>query len=373
MTLEKRRVTVSVISDLVSDQRVHRVCTFLQENGFEIALIGRRNNKSLLPDQRNYSIHRIRCYFNKGVMKYAEFNWKLFIKLLFKKTDMLLSNDLDTLVPNFIISKLRRKKLVYDTHEYFTGMPELQNKPIRRRIWKTIEKIILPRIKKVYTVSESVANQYEKDYGVKLQVIRNTPILNSSLQNREDDILPKGKTILLLQGSGINKDRGAEELIESMTLLPDNFLLVLIGGGECWEGLKSLTLKLNLKDKVMFIEKVPFEELKKYTSQAYLGFSLDKPTNLNYRLSLPNKIFDYIHAGVPIVASEITEVKKILETYQVGTAIPDVTPQTIAAAVLSVFKNQQLYERWKQNTTKATEDLCWQKEQLALKEIFKVV
>lgn len=362
---------VSVISDLVSDQRVYRVCSFLYDNGFDVLLIGRRLKKSLPLPARSYSTQRIRCYFNKGVLKYAEFNLKLFFKLLFKKANLLLSNDLDTLVPNYFLSKLRRKKLVYDTHEYFTGMPELQTKPFKRKIWRTLEKFILPRLKYAYTVSESVAGQYEKDYGIKLKVVRNTPLRSNPIQN-SNKIFPEGKTILLLQGSGINKDRGAEELIESMQLLPDNFLLVLIGGGESWEELKKLCHTLSLEGKVMFIEKIPFEELKKFTPSAYLGFSLDKPSNLNYKLSLPNKIFDYIHAGVPIIASEIKEVKKILETYHVGTTISEIKPQVIASTVLSVFKNKQQYDTWKLNTAKAADELCWQKEQVILKEIFEV-
>lgn len=369
--LKKKKVIVSVISDLVSDQRVHRVSSFLQENGFDVLLIGRRTKKSLPLEERSYSTKRIHCFFKAGAIKYAEFNLKLFFKLLFKKTDLLLSNDLDTLVPNYVLTKLRRKKLYYDAHEYFTGMPELEKKPLKKKIWRKVEKFILPRLKYMYTVSEAVAEQYKKDYGIKMKVVRNVPLHSGFSIGTSEKLFPEGKTILLLQGSGINKDRGAEELIQSMQLLPENFLLVLIGGGECWEDLKNLSRNLELDSKVRFIEKISFSELKKYTAQAYLGFSLDKPLNLNYQLSLPNKVFDYIHAEVPVLASDIKEVKKILETYRVGTIISEVTPQTIANAVTSVFNNQQQYEVWKKNTAKAAEELCWQKEQLVLKEIFQ--
>lgn len=369
--MKRKRVIVSVISDLVSDQRVDRVSSYLHENGFDVLLVGRRTKKSLPLEKRPYKTNRIRCYFSKGVLKYAEFNMKLFFKLVFKRTGILLSNDLDTLVPNYILSKLRRKKLFYDTHEYFTGMPELQNKPVKKKIWKRVEKLILPKLEHIYTVSKSVADQYEKDYGIRMKVVRNVPLLSGKSENTTEKNFPEGKKILLLQGSGINKDRGAEELIQSMQLLPENFLLVLIGAGECWENLKKLCLSLGLKNKVRFIEKVPFTGLKKYTAQAWLGFSLDKPVSLNYRLSLPNKIFDYIHAGVPVLASEINEVKRILDTYQVGTTINEVTPQALATTILSIFNNGQQYETWKQNTAKTAEELCWQKEQLVLKEIFE--
>ncbi|MBS1632204.1 MAG: glycosyltransferase, partial [Bacteroidetes bacterium] len=138
------------------------------------------------------------------------------------------------------------------------------------------------------------------------------------------------------------------------------------------EDLKKLCQNLQLETKVRFIEKIPFSELRKFTSGAFLGFSLDKPTNLNYQLSLPNKIFDYIHAGIPVIASEIREVKKILETYQVGTTIPEISAQAIAAAIMNIYQNQQLYENWKKNTAGAASGLCWQKEQLLLKEIFEL-
>lgn len=369
--MRKRRIIVSVISDLVSDQRVHRVCSFLQENDFNVLLIGRRSKKSLPLQERNYPVQRIRCFFNSGILKYAEFNFRLFFKILFKKSNLLLSNDLDTLVPNYIVSKIRSKKLFYDTHEFFTGMPELQDKPFKKRIWRKIEKFILPHLKNIYTVSDAVAGRYKKEYGISMKVVRNVPFLTSLPQPAVKNPFPEEKIILLLQGSGINKDRGAEELIQSMSLLPGNFFLVLIGGGERWEDLKALSDTLSLSNRIRFIEKVPFEELKQYTMHAHLGFSLDKPINLNYRLSLPNKVFDYIHAGIPVVASEITEVKRILETYEVGTTIPEVTADNIAAKVLEIFDSRLSYDKWKQNTAAAAKELCWQKEQTVLKRIFE--
>lgn len=371
--MKKKRVVVSVISDLVTDQRVHRVCSFLHENGFEVSLIGRKLKKSLPVENRDYTVKRIRSHFDKGVLKYAEFDLKLFFKILFKKADLFLSNDLDTLVPNFIISRLRGKKLVYDTHEYFTGMPELQKKPFKKRIWKTVEKFILPKLKHAYTVSQSVADQYEKDYGIHLKVVRNTPVLTEQAPETSEKIFPEEKKVLLLQGSGINMDRGAEELIGSMKLLPEKFLLVLIGGGEAWKDLKKLPPEYGIENKVRFIEKLPPEELKKYTRGAYLGFSLDKPTNPNYCLSLPNKLFDYIHASLPVIASEIKEVKKIVDHYKVGAIISEVTPEAIAKTILMIDDDPDQYKIWKENTSKAAWDLCWQNEQIALKEIFEVV
>ena len=206
-----------------------------------------------------------------------------------------------------------------------------------------------------------------------MKVVRNTPVLTEQAPETSEKIFPEEKKVLLLQGSGINMDRGAEELIGSMKFLPEKFLLVLIGGGEAWKDLKKLPPEYGIENKVRFIEKLPPEELKKYTRGAYLGFSLDKPTNPNYRLSLPNKLFDYIHAGLPVIASEIKEVKKIVDHYQVGAIISEVTPEAIAKTILMIENDQDQYKKWRENTSKAAWDLCWQKEQIALKEIFEVV
>ncbi len=360
---------MSVISDLVTDQRVHKVCMFLHHHNFDVTLVGRKHKKSKPLNNRPYKAERILCFFSKGTLLYAEFMTKLFFKILFRKADIFLSNDLDTLLPNFLVHKLKGKQLVYDSHEYFTGTPELQTTPFKKKIWQTLEKVLLPRIRNAYTVNQSIAQLYKSQYGIEMKVVRNVPYLQTeSPANKR--LLPEDKTILLLQGSGINEGRGAEELVESIKLLPDHFLLCLIGGGDCWDKLKQMSKALNLHTRVLFIERVPFEELRSYTSQAQLGISLDKPLWQNQKLSLPNKIFDYIHAEIPVLASDVIEVRSILEQYDVGTTIERITPEEISTIVLHIFENKQRYQLWKQNTLKAARELCWQKEEMVLESIF---
>jgi glycosyltransferase involved in cell wall biosynthesis len=372
--LQKKRVVVSVISDLVSDQRVHKVCTFLTNQNAEVLLIGRCFDNSLPVDPRSYKTERLKCYFRKGILQYAEFNLKLFIKLFKIKAEVFLSNDLDTLLPNFIISKLRKKKLVYDSHEYFTGVPDLREKPVKRKIWQILEHLLLPRIQFAYTVNKSIADLYEKEYGIKMQVILNAPYLcEKSSELVSSNPFPEGKTILLMQGAGINNERGAEELVQSMSFLPSNYLLVFIGSGDVWTQLQNITKEQDLQEKIMFIGKIPFNRLPEFTRHAHLGFSLDKPTSLNYRYSLPNKLLDYIHAGVPVLASDVVEVKRILNNYDVGSTISEVTPENIAKAVLDIFNKKDDYLRWKSNTQNAAKSLNWQNEEKKLLQFYKPI
>ena len=172
--MKSKSIIISVSNDLCHDQRVAKVCESLNKQGYDVLLVGRKLNNSQ-PIVRDYKTHRIKLLFNQGFLFYAEFNFRLFFYLLFKKTHVYHSNDLDTLLANWLSAFLRRKKIVYDTHEYFTGVPEIQNKPIIKWFWQTIEKIIFPRLTHVFTVNESIANLYEKDYGVKPKIMRNIP------------------------------------------------------------------------------------------------------------------------------------------------------------------------------------------------------
>ena len=156
MSEKKRKIIVSVTNDLTYDQRVGKVCMSLHNQGYEICLVGRLLKDSAQID-RPYSVKRFKLLFNQGFLFYAFFNLRLFIFLLFSKGDIYHANDLDTLLANWLASKIKKKKLVYDTHEYFTGVPEIQDRPSVKKVWEAIEKKIFPTLKHVFTVNSSIA------------------------------------------------------------------------------------------------------------------------------------------------------------------------------------------------------------------------
>jgi len=368
------RAIVSVINDLSTDQRVHKMCSSLDDMGYRVLMVGRRQRMSLSLEPRKYQTRRMFLLFEKGFLFYACFQFRLFLFLMFHKADVLVSNDLDTLLPNYLVSRIKGIPLVYDTHELFCEVPELQGSPFKKRIWKRIERFIFPKLKDVLTVNDPIAAIYSKEYQVSVRVVRNMPRKEApddllQLKSKQELGLPEDRKIILLQGAGINIDRGAEEALESMQYIEDAILLI-IGGGDVIGKLKQMRDDLKLDDKVRFIPKLPFSELRQYTHQADIGLTLDKDTNINYRNSLPNKLFDYIHAGVPVLASDLAEVRKIVEHYKIGAITPDHNPLTIADCLNACFSDAGLMSLWKENTKLAAEKLCWEEEEGVLKDVY---
>jgi len=368
----KNRVIFSVTNDIVFDQRVNRIARTLLQEGAEILAVGRQFGNSMSCNHLSYPVKRFRMIFSKGPLMYAFFNIRLFLFLLFRKVDILLSNDLDTLLANFLVSRIRKVTLIYDSHEYFTGVPEIQNRPFVRKVWQTIERWIFPKLKHIYTVNQSIARIYEKKYNVNVEVVRNVSYKWNRSENcsRKRLGLPVNRFLIILQGSGINIDRGAEETVLSMQFL-DNTILLIIGEGDIVKNLKQMVSERDLESKVKFMEKVPYNILMNFTCAADVGITLDKDTNLNYKYSLPNKLFDYIQAGVPVLASQIVEVENIIKSYNIGDIIDNHNPKHIASKLKNMLSDMDRMQLWKKNLHKAREELCWENEQGRIIEIFR--
>lgn len=368
--MKNKRIIVTVINDLATDQRVKKVCQALYDMGFDILLVGRRLKGSLPIENRPYRVKRLYLLFTKGPAFYACFNIRLFFLLFFSRADVFHANDLDTLLPVYLVSKLKRKRLVYDSHELFTEVPELVSRPRVKAIWEHIEKRIFPKLKYVFTVNDSIAEYYQSKYGVNVRVLRNLPVVNgiSGGLSYEHLGLDRQKKYVILQGAGINIQRGAEELVDAMQYLED-IILIVTGDGDVVPFLKQMTKKLSIEEKVKFYPKMPYEQLMQLTACASCGVTLDKDTNLNYRYSLPNKLFDYIRAGIPVLASDLPEVRKIVEGYHVGLVVSSHDPKEIAAGIrqLTEFPSDHL----KDSLKNAARELCWENEKHKLTEVYE--
>ena len=362
------RIIISTSNDISTDNRVHKVATVLLELGYDVTWVGRLIPESV-PLERPYRTKRYKLWFNNGALFYANLNLRLFWFLLFAKADVLLSNDLDTLWANRLASRLRGRKLIYDTHEYFLGVPEIQNRPLVKWVWTRIERSIFPKLRYTFTVNESIAELYLSDYVKRPMVFRNIsmPPKIERWKTREELGLPANKFIFINQGSGMNVDRGLEEALEAIAKV-ENAMLLLVGSGDAIPSLKERTKTLGLEEKVRFVDRVPYADLLQYTQAADVGLSLDKDNNINYKYSLPNKLFDYIYCQKPVLVSRVIEVATIVKHFNIGLVAPDYRPETIAGLMKEMIASGT--EQYNTDLHAAANALNWDKEKQVLVDFY---
>ena len=359
-----------MISDLVTDQRVKKECNTLFKLNYEVLLIGRKSENNFGLDELPYKVVRFKNLFKGGPLMYLMFNAQLFFYLLLKKADILWANDLDTLLPNFLIAWLKNLKLIYDSHEYFTMSVY---KATSRKVWQRLESVLFPRLKNVITVNDSIKKVYEEKYQVPITVIRNVPYRNDLHANEKIDI-DANKKILIIQGAGINENRGAEEAVEMMQFLPDEFLLLFIGKGTIIEKLKKMAKDLKQENKVMFIGLLPYQKMMNYTRKTFLGLIFEKIDFTDeHNFALPNRFFDYIKAGIPILSTKAVEIKALIERYGIGDFVDNLSPLHLAEKIIQISNDVSLYNCWKSNIVKAKNDLCWENEEKKLTEFMNNV
>ncbi len=369
--LALKKVSLSVINDLVTDNRVHKVAVSLKKMGFEPVLVGRLLPQSQ-PVEREYRTRRMKLLFRKGPFFYFEYNWRLFFFLLKTKIDVFVANDLDTLPANFLVAKLKRKPLIYDSHEYFTEVPELIGRPVVRAIWIWLEKLLVPRVSAAYTVCESIAEVYRDLYKIDFKVVRNLPVCGEAEEDThrmtQSHPMSISTKVILYQGA-LNQGRGLEAAIRAMQFI-EGAELWIVGDGDITTQLKLMVEESKLVRKVKFLGRLPLAELSQVTRKADLGISLEEDLGLNYRFALPNKLFDYIQAGVPVLVSNLPEMRKIVEHYQIG-AIAETHQRKELAETMkrSLFDGEKIAE-WKENLRLASDELCWQNEEEILRKIY---
>ncbi|OFX46646.1 MAG: hypothetical protein A2X13_00440 [Bacteroidetes bacterium GWC2_33_15] len=364
-----KQIYLAVTNDLVTDNRVHKIASTLLKSGCKVTLIGRIKSDKTPLTNRQYSTIRFRMIFKKGFLFYKTFNIRLFFFLLFHRFDIVVANDLDSLPACFLAALLKRKKLVYDSHEYFTEVPELVHRKFPKKVWQIIERLFLPWIKYSYTVSESIAETYNSKYGIDMKVVRNVPY---SVQNIiSDQSAHTDKWLILYQGS-LNLGRGLEQLIDAMLFI-ENARLKIIGDGDIVNKLKERVIQLGLKEKVEITGRIPFEQLFEETIHADLGIALEENIGLNYYYALPNKLFDYIQARIPVLVSPFPEMQKIVRKYDIGTVYDHKDPQSLANKINEIFELKNRHQKWKGNTEKAASELCWENEEKILMKIYTQV
>lgn len=360
------RVLVSAFSSLATDQRIEKICATLLSAGYEVELIG-NDWKNKLPVQRNYPVTVIPLKSRSLKTGYPEFNLKLY-RCLAKKISaetILYCNDLDALAANYAAAQKYGVPLVYDSHEIFTEMPSLQGR-FTQKVWRLLEKTLLPKLRYVITASDGYANWFEQRYGIARPVVlRNFP--RQSFQFVPEGTAPQKR--IVYQGA-LNPSRGLEPLITAMKMLP-KAELEIYGDGPLKNKLQQHILEEKVGDKVKLMGRVVPADLRERTKLADVGVSLEQNQGLSYYFSLPNKISDYIQAGVPVVVSDFPEMSRLVQTYGVGEVCHSGDVENVVAALKKVlYKGKNAYRH---PLEMAARELCWEREEGALLDLMNRV
>lgn len=355
-----KRIVFTVSNDLNFDQRMIKICTSLSKAGFDVQIIGFKKKNSIPLNKSVYKKVRIPTLFQKGKLFYLEISVRLFFKLLFVRTDIISAVDIDTLLPSFVVAKLRSKKLVFDAHEYFSETSGLVGRSFEKNIWQWLENLLIPRIKNAYTVNESLAVIFKNKFGANFRVVLNTPVLK---QINKPDKSPEH--FYLYQGV-LNKGRGLEELLDVFG--QNNLELRIAGEGPLKEILEKEIESKGLSNRIKLLGNLKPEELRDLTECAYAGINLIEGNGKSYYYSLANKFFDYMHAEIPQIGMNFPEYKKVNERYKVSVLIDSFNE--INQAIEQLESDQSLYKSMKENTLRAKKVYNWSNEEKKLSEIY---
>ena len=302
----------------------------------------------------------------------AAFLWWFVLGIRRVRPDVVHAHDAAMLLPGIIGARLTRALLVYDSHELATSVP------YRERLWAmfvgAIERLAVPRCAAVITVSDGIAARLRQRYHLSRTptVVRNVSALvpDGRPGLRESLGISAAAPLVLHQGAPAPA-RGCEVLIAAVSQLPD-IHLAFLGDPEPSYGvaLHELIAARGMQAQVTLLPSVPLEDLLAHTAEADLGVTLLQDTCLNHRLALPNKLFEYIAAGVPVVAAALPETQRLVETHGVGWCVPSDDPSAVARTLrtaLGALPDQALRERLEE----AARELSWAREQQRLLELYE--
>lgn len=357
----KPTLVFTVTNELVYDQRMIRICTSLAQNNYQVVLVGCKHRGAAPLQNEPFQQVRLRSWFRKGFGFYAEYNIRLFFYLLFRRMDLVCAIDLDTILPCYLVARLRRKKKVYDAHELFCEMQEIVERPRIYRVWKWIERRTVPHFKTGYTVNQPIAGEFSRMYGVQYAVVRNVPFL------RALHIPEKKEKYILYQGA-VNEGRSFDTLIPAMQNVPARLLIA--GDGNYMSQVRELIKKYGLEEKVILLGRVQPAALREITRQAWAGVTLFEDKGKSNYFSLANRYFDYLHAGIPQLCVDYPVYRELNNSGPIALLTRDLAPQSLAAGLNRLLNDSDLYNSLQANCIIKRNEMNWQEEEKTLLKIY---
>jgi glycosyltransferase involved in cell wall biosynthesis len=362
----------------VHDRRVRNQATALVEAGYNVTVLcvgaltdnTDANVTSHELDGVHLKVHRLR--FQSGKRRFREMMRAFSITMSTMSADVVHAHDLDTLMPCSRAAARMDAKLVYDSHELYTESIHVAHRPITKLIWRVVELTHISKADAVITVCKGIADELKERYRLEMvpTVVRNfsdKPNVTAQYQQRDDLVEFKRyhSKCLLYQGY-IQRGRGLDAAVDALVGMPD-WGLVICGQGPYESTIREKAALLHVEDQILWMGQLDHHTLFGVTSSCDLGLCLIEPVSLSYYYALPNKLIEYVQAGLPVVGSNLPEIKRIMNDYFIGWILKeDDDLQTIMKSFDSLKNDKNL----KAGMSFASESLNWQNEKLALISLY---
>jgi glycosyltransferase involved in cell wall biosynthesis len=363
-----KHLVFAVTNDLATDQRMQRAGRALSAR-FRVTLLGRLLPDSPpLPAETPFQCVRIRLRHRRGPAFYLEHNYRLYRWLLAAQPDIIGAVDADTLAGCALAARHLNVPLVYDSHEYFTQLPELEGRPWVRWVWDRVERWGVPQAALCYTVNESLAEVLAQRLGTPFGVVRNLPEPPSATATAAPMPFSLPEKFILYQGA-LNVGRGLEMLLDLLADWPEA-RAVLCGEGDISQALRAKAASLRLQERVQFLGRLSPGSLHWVTRRAWIGYNVLAPMGLSYYYSLANKFFDYLHAGVPSLSSDFPEYQKLVHRWGCG-RLTRYDKEDVAHMLCEMWCDQAAAQRMQANARQAAAHLRWAEEKETLLRLYE--
>lgn len=392
---EKPRIVMLVFSYLPVDPRVEREAKALVSAGFEVSIICPQwDSPEPAPDWGPHVQVRI-IPVNGPLHCYDQFfpyvyDGRLLAAALAEDAWAYHAHDLNTALPALVAAAQKRVPCVCDFHEWYSenvtynwDLRRYETHPrLKRRIFQLVEYVAIHSASKVVTVCESIAELMEKQYRArqKVEIIRNIPNLNRGtsisrwlpMDIRAELGLPQETRILLYQG-GVGPSRNLEPIIRAMAYVKNAAFVIRGPGIDAFgAGYKKLAEECGCGERVFWLPAVPSSDVVLEARAADLGiWTLLSNVGLNFKLALPNKVFEYLAAGVPLLVADLPEARKIVDRYQVGLAFDPEDPKAIAAAINRLADDPDALATCRANIPLALQAMAAEREWQKLVDIYR--
>jgi len=360
-------------SDLRFDYRIFREATTLHRAGHRVSIVASAFDPSPLSDWEEIELNLIPIDRSLSLRRTYPLFWRRAKeRLLATRPDAFHAHDLDVLWPAVRAARRLDVPLVYDSHELWIEQSSLVERPAIRTFWSLLERRLIGNAHRVIAVSESIARTLEDRYRLEeVTVLRNLPLYRPSIESdriRAELGLAADRPVVLYQGGFLTENGLSEQIEAASGFGPAAF--VLIGDGPRETALRQQVSRSALQDRVFFIPRVPFRELHSYTCSADLGLCLIKNAGRSFYYSMPNKLFEYLMAGLPVLASDFPEMRRVVAETGAGAVADPEDPEAIRTLVCRMLADGDQRQVYRRAALEAGQRYNWERESGRLTRLY---